>query len=95
MEQLSEKSQYMSVEAIRNNPGLVAELLLKDRDVSVIFEKRGDKVRYAYLKTYDKESERILQEAKEEHKRSKETGYSRDRAFRDFEEAREEIGKYL
>lgn len=95
MEEISEESQHMSVEDIRNNPELIAELLLKDRDVSVIFEKRGDHVRYAYLKTYDKESIRILQETKEEHKRVREKGYNREQAFREFEEAREEISKYL
>ena len=77
MEQISEESQHMSVEDIRNNPEIIAELLLKNRDVSVIFEKRGNKVRYAYLKTYNKESVRILQEAKEEHKRFREKGYNR------------------
>ena len=91
MEQISEESQHMSVENIRNNPKLIAELLLKDRDVSVIFEKRGNKVRYAYLKTYNKESIRILQEAKEEHKRLREKGYNRKQAFREFEEAREAL----
>ncbi len=94
MEQLSEKSQYMSVEAIRNNPGLIAELLLKDREVSIIFERRGNKVRYAYLKTYDEESIRILQEAKKEHKRFKEKEYTREQAFEDFEQAREDISEY-
>jgi hypothetical protein len=72
----------MSVEDIRNNPEFIAELLLKDRDVSVIFEKRGNKVRYAYLKTYNKESIRILQEAKEEHKRFREKGCNRKQAFK-------------
>ena len=95
MKQISEQSQHMSVEDIRNNPELVAELLLKDRDVSVIFERRGDKVSYAYLKTYDKESVRILQEAKDEHKKFREKGYAHEQAFEDFEEAREEINKYL
>ncbi len=95
MEQLSEKSQYMSVEDIRNNPGLIAELLLKNREVSIIFERRGNKVRYAYLKTYDKESIRILEEAKKELKRFKERGYAREQAFEDFERVREDISEYL
>ncbi|OQY58054.1 MAG: hypothetical protein B6245_13845 [Desulfobacteraceae bacterium 4572_88] len=95
MEQLSEQSRHMSVEDIRSNPGLITELLLKDQDVSVIFEKRGNNVRYAYLKTYDRENVRILQEAKDEHKRFREKGYTREQAFKDLEEAREEINKYL
>jgi hypothetical protein len=95
MEHLSEKSQLMSAEDIRSNPGLVADLLLKDGDISVIFEKRGDKVAYAYLKTYDSETIRILREAKAEHKRLREKGYARDQAFADFEQAQEEISRYL
>ena len=95
MEQISEESQHMSVEDIRNNPDLITKLLLKDRDVSVIFEKRGNKIRYVYLKTYNKESIRTLQEAKGEHKRFREKGYNREQAFRELEEAREEISKYL
>jgi len=47
------------------------------------------------MKSYDKESVRILEEAKEEHKRYKDNGYSREQAFSDFEEARKEISKYL
>ena len=85
----------MSVEDIRKNPKLIAQLFWEDRDVSVIFEKRGNKVRYAYLKTYDNENVRILQEAKDEHKRFRERGYTREQAFADFEGARKEINKYL
>ncbi len=95
MEQISEKSQYLSVEEIKKNPELITQLLFKDQDVSVILEKRGNKVRYVYLKTYDKESIRILEEAKKEHKRLKEKGYTREQAGKDFSEAQAEIDKYL
>ena len=64
----------MSVEDIRGNPGLIADILLKEQDVSVIFERRGNKVSYVYLKAYDEESLRILREAKEEHRRRRERG---------------------
>lgn len=95
MEQPSEKTYHMSIQDIKNNPELIAELFLKDQDVSLIFEKRGDKVRYAYLKSYKKESIKILKEAKEEHKRYKSKGYTHDQAFKDLEEARKEINKHL
>ena len=95
MEKVTEKSQYMSVEDIRKNPELITRLLFKEQDVSVILEKRGNKVRYAYLKTYGKETIRILEEAKNEHKKVKEKGYTREQAFKDFNEAREEMNKYL
>ena len=74
---------------------LERESLFKEQDVSVILEKRGNKVRYAYLKTYGKETIRILEEAKNEHKKVKEKGYTREQAFKDFNEAREEMNKYL
>jgi len=87
--------EQISVEDIRNNPELIADILLKEQDVSVIFERRGNKVSYVYLKAYDEESLRILREAKEEHRRRRERGYSREQAFGDFEDARWEIGRYL
>jgi len=92
---MSEQSQHMSIEDIRNRPEIVADILLKKNDISVIFERRGDRVSYAYLKTYDQESARILREAKEEHRALKEEGYTPEQAFEDFEQAREEIGRYL
>ena len=95
MEQVTEKLQYISVEDIRKKPELITQLLLKDKDVSIILEKRGNKIRYAYLKTYDKEVIRILEEAKNEHKKIKEKGYTREQAFIDFNEARKQMNKYL
>lgn len=94
MEQLLEQPQHLSTEEIRKNPELVTQLLLQEQDVSVIFEKRGDQVSYAYLKTYDKESVRILQEAKAEYKQLKEKGYNREQALKEFEEAQREINKF-
>ncbi len=91
MEQLSEKSQYMSIEDIRNHPELIAHLLLKDTDVSVILEKRGKQIRYSYLKTYDKESVRILEEAKKELKILRKKGYTREQAFKEFSEALDDV----
>jgi len=95
MEQVSEKSQYFLIEDIRKNPELITELLFKEQDVSVILEKRGNRVRYTYLKTYDKETIRILEEAKSEYRKIKEKGYTREQAFKDFTDARREINKYL
>jgi hypothetical protein len=95
MIQASEKSQYLLVEDIKKNPGLIAQLILKDKDVSIIFEKEGDKVRFAYLKTYSREAVRILEEAKREYKELEEKGYTREQAFEDFTEAKNEISRYL
>jgi hypothetical protein len=95
MEQQIEQPQQLSIEEIRKNPELITQLLLQEQDVSVIFEKRGDQVSYIYLKTYDKESIRILREAKADHKRLKEKGYEREQALKEFEEAQQELNKYV
>ncbi len=95
MEHMPAKTYRLSIKEVKKNPGLVADLLLKERDVSLIFEKRGDTVSYAYLKTYDEESIRILREAKKEHEEAKRHGYNREKAFEDFEEARKAIGDRL
>lgn len=92
MAQITEQSQYVSIEAIKKNPELITRLFFQDQDVSLIFEKRGDQVRYAYLKTHDEESIRILQEAKAEYEQFSKEGYTREQAFKEFEEARQEIG---
>jgi hypothetical protein len=94
MEKLTEQPQHISIEEIRKNPELITQLLLQDQDVSVIFEKRGNQVSYTYLKTYNKDSIRILQEAKADYKRLKEKGYSREQARKELEEAQQEITKY-
>ena len=91
MERISGKAHHMSINDVKKNPGIIAELLLKERDVSLIFEKRGDIVSYAYLKTYDEDSIRILHEAKKEHEECKRKGYDRDKAFGDLEEAQRAI----
>lgn len=88
MTQITGESHYLSIEEIRKNPELITQLLFKQQDVSVILEKRGNKVRYAYLKIYDKKTIAILEEAKKEHKLLKKKGYSREQAFKDFDEAK-------
>ena len=95
MLQTSEKSQYILVEDIKRNPGLIAQLIRKDTDVSIILEKEGDIVRFAYLKTYSRDAVRILYEAKREYKELEEKGYTRKEAFEDFTAARNEISGYV
>jgi len=95
MEQIYMQLQYVFVDDIKKNPNLIAQILLKDHDVSVIFEKRGRNVKYSYLKIHDQESLRLLDEAKKEHKKLKENGYNREQAFEDFEQARKNINNYL
>jgi hypothetical protein len=95
MDAIHSQPQYVFVNDIRKNPKLITQILLKDHDVSVIFEKKGGNVKYSYLQTYDRDSLRLLHDAKQEHKRLKEKGYSRKQAFVDFEQARKNINDYL
>ncbi len=56
-----------------------------------MFEKRGDQVSYFYLKTYDKDTIRILRETKAEHNQMSEKGYTRQQACKEFFEAQLQI----
>ncbi|ETR72728.1 MAG: hypothetical protein OMM_07356 [Candidatus Magnetoglobus multicellularis str. Araruama] len=95
IKQMSMQPQYVFVDDIKKYPNLIAQILLKDHDVSVIFEKRGRNVKYSFLKLHDQENLRLLDEAKNEHKRLKENGYNHEQGFEDFEQARKNINDYL
>ena len=95
MAQMAQQSQTLSIEVIKKDPELLARLLLQERNVSLIFEKRGDQVRYAFLKTYDEESIRILHEAKAEYEQLNKEGYTREQAVNEFEEAQQDISNAL
>ena len=97
---LPSKEKQFSLDELKRNPELILNLLLKDllpsnEDVSIVLEKQGDKVRYTLLKTYEPESLRILHETREEYNAEPADGYSREEAFRDLAEARDEIRKSL
>ncbi len=91
MEQITDKFQSVILEDIRKNPELIMGILFNENDLSLILEKRGNTVRYAYLRTYSNESRRILEEAKIEYVQKKRKGYDREQAFKDLTEALEEI----
>jgi hypothetical protein len=95
MAQMAQQSQTLSIEVIKKDPELLARLLLQERNVSLIFEKRGDQVRYAFLKTYDEESIRILHEAKAEYEQLNKEDYTREQAVNEFAEAQQEISNAL
>ena len=91
----SEPLRTISVEEFKKNPELVTQLLLKEEKISLVLEKDGEVVRYAYLPTYDDEVNSILEEADSEYARREEQGYSREEAIEDFKEAHEAISKQL
>jgi hypothetical protein len=63
----------------------ILDLLSGDDDVSMVVEKHGNIVRLATMQRYDKETKRILAEAREEYRQRKVAGYSRGEAFADIE----------
>ncbi|MDI6794800.1 MAG: hypothetical protein QME81_18365 [bacterium] len=50
MEQTLEKLPDILLEDIKNNPELITGLFFNNQDVSVILEKRGDTVHFAYCR---------------------------------------------
>jgi hypothetical protein len=95
VEQITGEYQDISIEEMKKRPEIVVDWLLKDDEVSVIFEKQGQKIRFAYLRKYDSETMRILEDAKKEYLQKKKKGYSREQAFQDFIDAQQEISQQL
>ena len=95
MAQIAEKFQNIILEDLKIHPELLTGMLFSDDDVSLILEKRGQTVRYAYLRKYDQDSRRILEEARREYAEKKKQGYNREQAFQDLLEAQTEIQTQL
>ena len=91
MENLTKQSQDISLDDIKVHPELITEVLFDDHDLSIILEKRGNTVRFTYLRMYDSDTTRILEEARQEYAQKRQEGYTREQAFEDFQEAQEEI----
>ncbi len=91
MEQLADNFQDIVLEDLKDHPELLTDLFFQDQDVSIILEKRGRKLRYAYLLAYSAESRCILEEAHTEYLTKKQSGYSREHAFKDLIEAPDHI----
>lgn len=91
MAQRSEKLRDLPLADVKAHPEIITDLLTGDDDVSVVLERHGDTVRFAAMRTYDKDSIRILREARQEHAKRKAEGYSREDAFADLESVLEEI----
>lgn len=93
MAQRSEKLRDVSLEDVKAHPEMITDLLSGDDDVSVVLEKHGNTVRFAAMRTYDKDSIRILEQARAKYAARKAQGYSRDEAFADLESVLGEIEK--
>ena len=91
MAQRSEKLREFPLEDVKAHPEIITDLLSGDDDVSVVLEKHGDTVRFAAMRTYDRDSVRILQEARADYRRRKARGYSREEAFADLEAVLDEV----
>ncbi len=91
MNQPAGQFQDILLDDIKGRPELITDILFDDDDLSLILEKRGKTVRFAYLRRYDSDTTRILGEAKREYAQKAREGYNREEAARDFLEAQEEI----
>lgn len=95
MAQPAEQFHDILLDDIKGHPELITDILFDDEDLSLILEKRGKTVRFAYLRRYDKETTRMLAEAKQEYTQKAQEGYTREQAARDFLDAQEEIHQQL
>jgi len=95
VEHITGEYQDLSIEEVKNRPEIVTDWLLSEDEISIIFEKRGHKIRFAYLRKYDSETMQILEDAKKEYLQKKKKGYSREQAFQDFKTAQQEISQQL
>ncbi len=93
MAQRSEKLRDVSLEDVKAHPEMITDLLSGEDDVSVVLEKHGDTVRFAAMRTYDRDSVRILEEARAEYRERQARGYSREEAFADLEAVLHEVEK--
>lgn len=84
----SEKLHDLSLE---DGKEMIMGLLSGEDDISVIVEKHGATVRVAVMRSYDPETTRILEEAREDYRQHKARGYSREDAFADLEAVQDEL----
>lgn len=91
MAQRSEKLRDLPLEDVKAHPEIITDLLSGDDDVSVVLEKHGDTVRFAAMRIYDRDSVRILDEARRDYLQRKARGYSRQEAFSDLDGVLDEI----
>ncbi len=93
MGQRPEKLQAIPLEDVWTHPEVITDLFRGDEDVSVYLEKRGDTIRYAAMRTYDKDDVRLLEEVRADHQRRKSEGYTREDAFADLEAVYAELDR--
>ncbi len=95
MNKLGESTQDIAIADIQLHPELLSDLILSNDSRPIMVEKQADVVRITYLKTYDPKTKRIVAEARQEYLAKKQAGYSREQAFQDLMEARNEIAQHL
>ena len=94
MPQRSEKLKDVPLAEVKAHPEIITDLLSGDDDVSVVLEKHGDTVRFAAMRSYDRDSVRILAEARADYTRRKVQGYSREEAFTELEDVLAEVERH-
>lgn len=89
------ESTDITVEEIRNHPERLVNLVLAGNERSLVVERRADIVRITYLKSYDRDTRRIVAEARQMYDAQKMQGYGRKQAFHDLLQAQAEIAEQL
>ncbi len=87
--------QDILLDDIKGRPELITDILFDDDDLSLILEKRGKTVRFAYLRRYDADTTQVLEKARREYAQKAREGYTREEAALDFLEAQEEIHHHI
>ena len=95
MAQRVEQFHDILLDDLKGHLEVITDLLFDNDDISLILEKRGKIVRFAYMRRYDKETTRILEDAKQEYAQKIQEGYPREQAMKEFLEAQEEIQQQL
>ena len=85
------RSEKLREVPLEDGKEMILDLLSSDDDVSLVVEKHGNTVRFAAMRSYDSDTRRILEEAREQFRQRKAQGYSREEAFADIEAVQREI----
>ena len=85
----------ISVEEIRNHPERLVNLILASDDQSLMVERHADMIRVTFLKSYDQKTRRIVAETRQAYVARSTVGYSREQAFQDLLQAKQEITEQL
>ncbi len=95
MEKAMDERILFSFKDIKNHPDTIIKLLSDGDDVSLLIRRRGNDVYVISKRTYSDKVNKILKNAKTKLKEKEKRGFTKEQAFKNFENAQEKISKYL